>query len=93
MKKEYSKPELFAESFKVVEHIATICYNTAYENQRWFFKNYANHGDPSNCTFTDPGDGSILFGSGDCTTIIDYNYYQLECYENAVEPMMAFAGS
>lgn len=54
MKKPYSKPELYAESFRLVEHISAICEGT---------RGKANSQDALSCTY-DAGSDEGLFYSG-----------------------------
>lgn len=55
MKKRYQKPNLFAESFELMEHVAGSCYTT---DQNPYPATYR---DGDACTYTDPGKGGTGF--------------------------------
>ena len=84
MKKTYQKPLLFAETFKLVEHVAGDCtgFNGSYQT---------NSANIWMCMLTD-GDGSTVFISdtnacGDADTQFDYNDIDrdLQCYNVFIE--------
>lgn len=73
MKKTYTKPALYAESFELSEHIASTCPGVA--------PGMATHADANTCvTHIDLGDGLTLFWqSGGCSK--DYKPgQQITCY-------------
>lgn len=75
MKKAYSKPALFAESFELAEHIA-LC--SGYDGTN----NTANHWS-TNCRFNDPDTGVAMFLSSEngCVELYaDRTKVKVDCY-------------
>lgn len=87
MKKTYSKPELYAESFTLVEHIATLCSTD--------FKGIANHADENSCYFYDAEADKNIFvdGLGVCTSFEDHGSTYFTCHESMSDETLSFAGS
>ena len=97
MKKPYLKPELYAESFRLVEHISLDCKGTM---------GTANHDSAIVCEY-DIGDAALLFYSGNIETTCThskspkYNSLLAEegpfvtCYNGIFNgnEVMAFVGS
>lgn len=87
MRKEYRKPELFAESFRLLEHIASVCDNARYHSQ-------SNFVEPTSCSFV--YDGEALFTSyvDDCASVRDAeDIGPFDCYNAMTFQVMAFQTS
>ena len=87
MRKEYRKPELFAESFRLLEHIASVCDNARYHSQSNFENQMA-------CSFL--YDGEALF-TGDVTDCVKKRDAEdigpFDCYNAMTFQVMAFQTS
>lgn len=87
MRKPYQKPELYAESFRLVEHISSVCGNARYHS-------VSNSVDQYSCSFE--FDDELLFvstGNG-CTAIRDAeDIGPFDCYNNMTIDVMAFQTS
>lgn len=80
MKKTYSKPALYAESFELAEHIA-LCSGFSRD-----FVTVTHWGDAANTTCTFTTNGFALFASGNsgCSYKYDNNPedFSIECYNS-----------
>lgn len=89
MRKPYQKPELYAESFRLVEHISTGCVNARYNAK-------TNSGDGYTCYF-DYGNEK-LFLNVENTTCTSYRDEEdlgapFECYNYMTMEVFAFVTS
>lgn len=62
MKKPYSKPRIYAESFELLEHIASCSVQTGVTN--------ATYRDPDSCAFEEGGVALFNDGVKGCTNVI-----------------------
>ena len=73
MKKAYTKPELYFESFQLSANIATCDQ---------FMDGKANSGDPANCSFSFDGIGTVF--SDGCDFSIQDSTLDFLCYHGAL---------
>ena len=88
MKKKYSKPALYAESFQLVEHISSLCSTD--------FKSVAGHADQFQCCFFDEITGEKLFLTDTYNCEVkddDFEGTYFNCYEVSSDFQLPFAGS
>lgn len=92
MKREYTKPLIFAESFELAEHIAGPCANLGKANYRNAVDCSYDGGDPNGNYFVVGVTAKTCAQNPDIDVNIDDWYgYSMECYTNFDDDTAMFA--
>ena len=90
MKKQYTKPALYAESFRMAEHIATGCMMDTKPDGSLY--NKPTHGaDETTCAMWMGGDSSLNFFKETMDCAWSTEDTNLNCYNSFLTPGLAFS--
>lgn len=94
MRKEYSKPALFAESFMMTEHISGACVDSGAQNQRHLQTRFKNGGDCAYSIYDSDGNIFKTFFLDDNTQCVEHvldDTDPMDCYQVSVSVFNPFS--